>query len=56
MDKLMVLSSREYQGEQLKPIWHTGPGGMSQSFSLGQDPVRQSQKVYTLHTQLSLNM
>lgn len=30
----MVLSSREYQGEQLKPIWHTGPGGMSQSFSL----------------------
>lgn len=30
----MVLSSREHQGEQLKPIWHTGPGGMSQSFSL----------------------
>lgn len=34
MDKLEVLSSREYQREQLKPIWHTGPGGMSQSFSL----------------------
>lgn len=68
MGKLKVLSSREYQREQLKPIWHTGPGGMSQSspppgvlsrdasweavFS-GQDPVHQRQKVYTLHTRLS---
>lgn len=58
MGKLKVLSSREYQREQLKPIWHTGPGGMSQKLPSGvlsrdasweavfsgQDPVHQLRK------------
>lgn len=66
MDKLKVLSPREYQGEQLKPIWHTGPGGMSQRFSLEYCQGMLPGKLYsqvrilstsvrncTLHTRLS---